>query len=80
MTHTVLPHAVPVPPIPPTPTPPPDRLLRLSDVLAILPVKKSTWWAWVKQGKAPAPVRLGRCTCWKQSAVMAMAGLAASHE
>lgn len=32
---------------------------------AIIPVAKSTLWAWVKAGKFPAPVKLGpRVTAW----------------
>jgi prophage regulatory protein len=33
---------------------------------AIIPVGKSTWWKWVQEGKAPAPVKLGpRITVWR---------------
>ena len=43
-----------------------SALLRLPQVLQLIPVSKSTWWAWVAAKKAPAPVRLGeRCTAWK---------------
>ncbi len=32
----------------------------------IIPVSKSTWWAGVKSGKYPKPVKLSaRCTCWR---------------
>lgn len=32
----------------------------------IIPVSRSTWWNWVKSGKAPAPVKLGpKTTAWK---------------
>ena len=32
----------------------------------IIPVGKSTWWAGVKCGKYPKPVKLGpKTTCWK---------------
>lgn len=35
-------------------------------VPAVVPVAKSTWWAWVASGKAPQPIRLGeRTTVWK---------------
>lgn len=47
-----------------------DRLLRIGQVLELVPVGKSTWWAWVASGKAPRPIRLGRCTCWRYSDVM----------
>lgn len=43
-----------------------STLLRLPQVLQLIPVSKSTWWAWVAAKKAPAPIRLGeRCTVWK---------------
>jgi predicted DNA-binding transcriptional regulator AlpA len=33
---------------------------------AIIPVSKSTWWAGVKSGKYPQPVKIGtRCTAWR---------------
>ena len=43
------------------------RLERLPAVLARYPVGKSTWWAGVKSGKYPAPVKLigAKCTAWK---------------
>jgi predicted DNA-binding transcriptional regulator AlpA len=49
-----------------------DRLLRLKEVLEIIPVSKSTWWAGIKSGRYPAPVRnLGpRITAWTMSSIM----------
>jgi prophage regulatory protein len=33
---------------------------------AIIPVSKSTWWAGVKTGRYPQPVKLSeRCTAWR---------------
>lgn len=33
---------------------------------AVFPVSKSTWWAGVKAGRFPAPVKLGpRTTAWR---------------
>lgn len=50
----------------------PDRLLRLPHVLQIVPISKSTWWAGVRSGKFPKPVKLGpRTTCWRQSDIAA---------
>lgn len=43
----------------------PNRLLRLREVIALIPVAKSTWWGWVASGIAPAPIRLGRTTAWR---------------
>jgi prophage regulatory protein len=51
----------------------PKRLLRLPQVLALIPVSKSCWWQWVRDGKAPQPIHLGdRCTCWRYSDVIAL--------
>lgn len=53
----------------------PNRLLRIREVLQIIPVSKSCWWGWVASCKAPAPIRLGqRCTCWRYADVIAMSG------
>jgi prophage regulatory protein len=44
------------------------RLLRLPQVLAIIPISKSGWWAGVKEGRYPAAVKLSeRITCWRES-------------
>ena len=41
-------------------------LLRLPQVLKRFPVCKSKWWAGVKLGDYPQPIRLGpRCTMWR---------------
>ena len=48
--------------------------LRLSQIIGnpakgippLIPVKKSTWWAGVKTGRFPQPVKLGpRVTAWR---------------
>lgn len=40
-------------------------LLRLSKVLQLIPVSKTTWWAGVRSGRFPKPVKLGpHTTCW----------------
>ncbi|NBX74875.1 MAG: AlpA family phage regulatory protein [Alphaproteobacteria bacterium] len=40
--------------------------MRLPDVLKIIPIGKSTWWAGVKSGRFPKPVKLGpRTTAWR---------------
>ena len=44
----------------------PARLLRLPQVLEIIPVSKSTWWAGVASGRYPKSIKLGpRSTAWK---------------
>lgn len=45
-----------------------DALLRISRVLERIPVSRSAWWAGVKAGKYPAPIKLGpRTTAWRES-------------
>jgi prophage regulatory protein len=42
-----------------------SRYLRLPQVLERIPVSKSTWWAGVKKGIFPKPVKLStRITVW----------------
>lgn len=60
----------------------PHAYLRVSDITrnrrtgtpGLLPVTASTWWAWVKAGKAPAPIKLSSgCTVWRHADVIAFA-------
>lgn len=45
-----------------------DPLIRLPQVLQILPIGKSTWWSWVASGKAPKGIKLGKkTTAWRTS-------------
>jgi prophage regulatory protein len=45
---------------------PTTGFMRLPAVLAVIPVSKSTWWAGVKSGRYPKPVKLGeRITAWR---------------
>ncbi|WP_288901581.1 AlpA family phage regulatory protein [uncultured Sneathiella sp.] len=40
--------------------------VRLPDVLKVYPVSKSHWWAGVKDGRYPKPVKLGpKITAWR---------------
>ena len=45
-----------------------DVLLRLPQVLHIIPVSASTWWAGCREGRFPQPVHLSkRVTAWRES-------------
>jgi len=49
---------------------PATALLRLPQVLAVVPVGRSTLWGWVRAGKFPKPVKLGPMTsAWRASDV-----------
>ena len=40
--------------------------IRLPAVLKVFPVSTSTWWAGVKDGRFPQPVKLGpKITAWR---------------
>ena len=52
---------------------PTTGFMRLPAVLAVIPVSKSTWWAKVKQGIYPQPVKLGiRTTAWRAEDIQAL--------
>lgn len=53
--------------------------LRLPQVLALIPVSKSTWWAGVRSGRYPQPTRaLGeRVTAWRAEDIRALIEAAA---
>ena len=49
-----------------TNTLPEQGFVRLPQILEVFPVGKSTWWAGVKSGRFPKPVKLGvRTTAWR---------------
>ena len=55
---------------------PNDALLREKQVLAPggpVPVSRSTWWAGVRSGRFPQPIRLGpRTTAWRVGDIRAL--------
>ena len=47
--------------------------LRLPQVLELVPVSRSTWWAGCKTGRFPKPVKLGpRTTAWRAEDIAAL--------
>lgn len=45
-------------------------LLRLPELLTLIPVSASTWWEGCRSGRFPAPIKIGpRCTAWRASDV-----------
>lgn len=45
---------------------PETGFVRLPTILSVIPVGKSTWWAGVREGRFPKPVKLTpRCTAWR---------------
>ena len=50
----------------PTPELPITGYVRLPQILSVIPVGKSTWWAGVKSGRFPASIKLGpNTTVWR---------------
>lgn len=45
---------------------PETGFVRLPQVLAVFPVSRSAFWAGVKNGRYPTPVKLSpKCTAWR---------------
>ncbi len=54
---------------------PQTGLIRLRQVLLVIPVSASTWWAGVKDGRFPKPIKLSqRVTVWKAEDIRALIG------
>ena len=47
-----------------------EKLLRIKQILEIVPLGKSTVWKMVAEGNFPQPIKLTeRCTAWRESEV-----------
>jgi predicted DNA-binding transcriptional regulator AlpA len=45
---------------------PETGFIRVSEIIKLIPIGKSTWWAGVKAGRFPQSVKLGkRTTAWR---------------
>lgn len=57
-------------------------LLRAKQIAGpILPIGLSTWWQWVKDGKAPRGIKISsRITVWKKDDVLALVDRLANGE
>jgi prophage regulatory protein len=52
---------------------PETGFLRLPEVLKVIPVSKSTWWAGVKDGRFPKGVKLSeKITAWRVEDIRAL--------
>ena len=48
------------------------RLLRINQVLALVPVGRSSWWEGCRTGRYPKPVKIGpRTTVWRAEDIAA---------
>lgn len=46
-------------------------LCRIQHVLTVVPIGRSTVWLWARQGRFPAPFRVGGITVWNRDEVLA---------
>ncbi|MBF0501456.1 MAG: AlpA family phage regulatory protein [Candidatus Riflebacteria bacterium] len=53
---------------------PEEGFVRLKQILELIPIGKSTWWAGVKSGRFPKAVKLGcgRTVVWRVSDIRAL--------
>ncbi|MDL2268015.1 AlpA family phage regulatory protein [Desulfovibrio sp. OttesenSCG-928-G15] len=48
------------------------KLLRINQVLALVPVGRSSWWEGCRTGRYPKPIKLGpRTTVWRAEDITA---------
>lgn len=48
----------------------PNRLIKIGEVLSLIPVSKATWYEGIRTGRFPKPVKLGmRASAWKLSEI-----------
>jgi prophage regulatory protein len=48
-------------------------LLRLPQVLKLVPISRSAWWNGVREGRFPRPIKLGpKTTCWRAADLFAL--------
>jgi prophage regulatory protein len=43
---------------------PPITLMRIPQILKVIPVSKSKFWLMVQKGEFPKPVKIGRSSFW----------------
>lgn len=53
--------------------PAPDRLLRINEVLQLIPVSRASFYEGIRLGIYPQPVRIGKRTvAWRESEITAL--------
>ena len=54
-------------------TTPRERLIRIDEVLAVVPISRSSWYAGIKAGIFPRQLKLGRrISAWREQDVLAL--------
>jgi len=50
----------------PRPTLPETGFVRLPQILSLIPISRSAWWAGIREGKFPQGIKLGsKTTVWR---------------
>lgn len=50
---------------------PPVALIRIPQILKVMPVSKSKFWLMVQKGEFPKPIKIGRSSFWTVEEVQA---------
>ena len=50
---------------------PPIALMRMPQILKVMPVSKSKFWLMVQKGEFPKPIKIGRSSFWTIEQVQA---------
>jgi len=50
---------------------PPITLMRIPQILKVMPVSKSKFWLMVQKGEFPRPIKIGRSSFWTIEQVQA---------
>jgi len=53
---------------------PPVALIRIPQILKVMPVSKSKFWLMVQKGEFPRPIKIGRSSFWTVEQVQAFIG------
>jgi prophage regulatory protein len=53
---------------------PPVALIRIPQILKLMPVSKSKFWLMVQKGEFPKPIKIGRSSFWTVEQVQAFIG------
>lgn len=55
---------------------PETGFVRLPQVLAVIPISRSAWWAGIREGKFPKGIKLGsKTTVWRAEDIRALISL-----
>jgi len=41
-------------------------------IAPLIPVSASTWWGWIRKGRAPKPTKIGGVTVWKAAQIRSL--------